>query len=260
MKCLLIFTLVCCLLSNATWAAPPKKGAPVKKAEAPKKGDDNELNPTITTGSTYLLGKMFGATGALVSAGVIQAANDGLKTYQRTHNINQAVYDAGWHGLTSAKDFMNTASKWVGTTASIINDVHKGKDVKSSFIEQTQNTAKYLKSEIEKDPNGKVAKSLIAGSNVFLTWTIGPIPAWVAAAGAKAASEGAQHYKETKDVFGALKVAAASGRESALYLITTVKTLVTGGTGMVKDIVNGKDAKSAITQRADQALKNFQKK
>lgn len=73
MKCFVIFTLVCCVISTSIWAAPPKKADASKKPDPSKKGDVDEPNATVTTGTTYLLGKFFGPVGAVFSAGVMHA-------------------------------------------------------------------------------------------------------------------------------------------------------------------------------------------
>lgn len=92
-----------------------------------------------------------------------------------------------------------------------------------------------------------------------MTWTVGPIPAWIASSLAVATADGMAKYQETHDVNEAAKEAYASGYKNVARVVRALCGVVASGTGFAEDITNGKDKSAALKDRYVRYKKKKQK-
>ncbi|XP_031621720.1 uncharacterized protein LOC116339805 [Contarinia nasturtii] len=245
MKYFLKFALVCCFVSN-TWTAPTNPDV------------EDPINPLLITSAAVVAGKLCGPSNALISLGIGRATAAGVKKYQETNDAFMAANVAAQHGIKGAADFIIACANVAIMGTSIANDIRESKDPKDVIIHRTQPTIDFLKNEILTKPKGQVANQLLTGANVAMTWTVGPIPAWIASTIARAALEGQQKFVDTGDLEESLKTAARTAYDSATELFQAVCTIVASSVDLAEDIsYQRKDMKTAVIERCGQAFKSL---
>ncbi|XP_031621393.1 uncharacterized protein LOC116339575 [Contarinia nasturtii] len=245
MKFIATFALVCCVIS--TTLAEPQRNA------------DELTDPAVVSTGAALLSRFcrIGPLDAIIGVGVAKGTAAGLKKYKETNDMALASRAAAEEGFSGAAGFVTKGIGAIITGAAMVKDIKDGKDIKETFNHRAKETIDYIKAEVINNPKGKVANSLITGANVAATWTVGPIPAFIAASLAKAAADGMQKYKETNDANEAAKEAYMSGYNSAARVIRALCGLVASGTGLAEDLHSGKDTSVALKERGSQALKSI---
>ncbi|XP_031621516.1 uncharacterized protein LOC116339645 [Contarinia nasturtii] len=240
MKCFLIFAIVLGVVCSQILA-----------------NSKTDPSPTQTTTTTYILGKVCGPIGVLAADVVGKATADGVRKYEETNDITLAAKVAAERGIASASGLFKSATKAAGIGADLAKEIQNGGNPKAVLAQRTQAAVNYLKEEFKRDPHGKVAKALITGGNVALTWTAGPLVGWSSAVLASAAADGLASFNESGNISQATQVAVKSGYDSAANLMKSVCGIVSSGAGLAKDIYEGKETKHALKQRGGQALNSI---
>ncbi|XP_031621603.1 uncharacterized protein LOC116339712 [Contarinia nasturtii] len=249
MECFLILAIIFGIMSN-TWAHDTKQG------------EENLPDPTLVTAATYTLRQVcpWGSAGALVAVGLTKAGNEGVKTYQETHDLTQSLTTAAVYGIQCTSSFIKSTKSTAVGAVNVIQDIQDGKDARAALEDRTRELTTYLKEELTQNPNGKLANAIITGTNVALCLTVGPVQAWVTASLFKAMSDGMAKYKETNNVKDAAKLAALSGYNSTSDLMRKVCGLISSTSGFAKDLTAGKHPKDAFLERGNQAIKSVMRK